>query len=149
MPAQVESSAFSVTTTSTSNYINVENEMDDDDSSATWSALEAPNTPSYSRLLFTAPASPANRRLPKARPVRGPAYPSDVLDRPVYNHSTSVPGPPPGTPEPIRRTQSSPSARRSRNLYLVPKFVRGVGKNKKHDGPGWVWIDVKADNTSL
>ncbi|KAJ7166564.1 hypothetical protein C8R43DRAFT_986350 [Mycena crocata] len=140
------SSSFSVTTTSTSNYITVENEMDDE--SSTWSALEAPNTPSYSRLLFTSPPSSTNHRLRKPRPIPGPASPSDVLERPVYNHSTSLPGPLPQTPERIRRTQSSPSTPRQRNLSLVPKFARGLGKNKKPEGPGWVWIDVKAENPS-
>jgi hypothetical protein len=43
-----QSSRFSGTTTSTSNFVTVENMMEDD-SSTTWSALEAPNTPSYSR----------------------------------------------------------------------------------------------------
>ncbi|KAJ7892362.1 hypothetical protein B0H14DRAFT_3688553 [Mycena olivaceomarginata] len=66
---------FSGTTTSTSNFVTVENMMEDD-SSTTWSALEAPNTPSYSRLLFCdAPSSKS--RLRKPRPMPGPASPSN------------------------------------------------------------------------
>ncbi|KAG6853546.1 hypothetical protein C0991_003337 [Blastosporella zonata] len=46
------SSAFSVTTTSTSNYIDVEMSDSHDENSESWSTLEAPNTPGFSRLLF-------------------------------------------------------------------------------------------------
>ncbi|KAJ7136670.1 hypothetical protein C8R44DRAFT_976185 [Mycena epipterygia] len=128
------SSAFSVTTTSTSNYITVENEMDDE-SSSTWSALEAPNTPSHSRLLFTG-TPPATRRLRKARPVPAPASPSDVLDRSDYSHNLPVPAP--GTPENPRASTLC-----QRHLSL-PKFVRGRKKTKT--AAGWVWIDVKGES---
>ncbi|KAJ7510673.1 hypothetical protein B0H11DRAFT_1955695, partial [Mycena galericulata] len=118
------SSAFSVTTTSTSNYINVEKEMDDETSTA-WSALEAPNTPSYSRLLCTVPPPPSNRRLRKTRPVPGPASPSDVLHRREYNHKLPVPR----MPDPPRaQTPSSPGIPLSRKLSM-PKFALGRKKN--------------------
>ncbi|KAJ6579782.1 hypothetical protein B0H10DRAFT_906726 [Mycena sp. CBHHK59/15] len=64
------SSAFSTTTTSTSNYVSVDNDVDDDTSSV-WSTLEAPNTPTVSRLLF-ADAPPVNHRLRKPRPTPAP-----------------------------------------------------------------------------
>ncbi|KAJ7154592.1 hypothetical protein C8R46DRAFT_1117840 [Mycena filopes] len=118
------SSAFSVTTTSTSNYINVENEMSDAES-ADWSALEAPNTPGYSSLFFTgapAPVAPGysgpfftgasapitpNRRLHKNRPPPKPASPSDVLQRPQYSHNVPILA----RPEP-QRAQTLPARAR-------------------------------------
>ncbi|KAJ6537385.1 hypothetical protein DFH09DRAFT_1178113 [Mycena vulgaris] len=135
------SSAFSVTTTSTSNYIAVENEMDDDASTSTWSALEAPNTPSYSRLLFTAPP-PSNRRLRKVRPTTA-ASPSAVLDRPEYSHNLPVPARI-ETPGSLRPSPSRPGTPLSRSLSM-PKFARGLGRWKKADAAGWVWIDVKEE----
>ncbi|KAJ7036610.1 hypothetical protein C8F04DRAFT_1257839 [Mycena alexandri] len=100
------SSAFSVTTTSTSNYIDVENEMSDDES-ANWSALEAPNTPGYASLFFTgqSPAPTPNRRLHKSRPPPRPAPPSDVLER---DYSYNVPQPALARPEP-QRSQTLPA----------------------------------------
>ncbi|KAJ7681349.1 hypothetical protein B0H17DRAFT_1205880 [Mycena rosella] len=139
------SSSFSVTTTSTSNYINVENEMDDDESSD-WSALEAPNTPGFSRLLFIPPPPPASRRLRKTRPVPGPAAPSAVLDRREYSHNVPIPPMPPRTPEAshIRPPSRSSTPILPRKLSM-PKFARGIGKWKKTDTAGWVWIDVKGE----
>ncbi|KAJ7190809.1 hypothetical protein GGX14DRAFT_579503 [Mycena pura] len=101
-------SRFSMTTTSTSNYVSVENEMDDA-SSSTWSTLEAPNTPSYSRLLFPVAtpdpaASGSMRRLRKTRPVPGPASPADVLRRPGYSHTV-----PTGSPNSRSRSHSRPA----------------------------------------
>ncbi|KAJ7728655.1 hypothetical protein B0H16DRAFT_1734597 [Mycena metata] len=155
------SSAFSVTTTSTSNYVNVENEMPDYES-ADWSALEAPNTPGYTSLFFTnQPRTPTpNRRLHKNRPPPKPASPSDVLTRREYSYN--VPIPPRPTPQraqtlpappPPRRSQtptpSSAGASRTHSLSVrtvrsLPRFARGLGKSpKKSEPPGWVWIDVK------
>ncbi|KAJ7754313.1 hypothetical protein DFH07DRAFT_823015 [Mycena maculata] len=132
------SSRFSMTTTSTSNYITVENEVDDE-SSAAWSTVEAPNTPSYSRLLFTNPPA-SNHRLRKTRPIPGPASPSDVLARRDYNHNVSPPTTIPTPPIP-----DGPPARLVRSLSL-PKFAR---KWKKADAPGWVLVDVKEDGYHL
>ncbi|KAJ7800693.1 hypothetical protein B0H14DRAFT_2615959 [Mycena olivaceomarginata] len=147
-----------------------QNEMDDQ-ASADWSALEAPNTPGYSQLLFAAAASkPSHRRLRKLRPVPGPASPSDVLDRSEYSHNVPVP---PSTPSPTStsaspfafapspsrpcspRSHTAPSSpastrpplRTLSRIQSLPKIARGLtGKWKKTDagdGPGWVWIDVK------
>ncbi|KAF7305592.1 DJ-1 protein-PfpI domain-containing protein [Mycena chlorophos] len=112
-------SRFSMTTTSTSNFVTVEKDKDFDAATATWTTLEAPNTPGYSNLMFgpsnasaaaSTTASEANRRrLQKLRPVPGPAAPMDVLSRPEYNHSPSkrlpFPRPPPQSASP----SSSPS----------------------------------------
>jgi len=139
------SSRFSGTTTSTSNFVNVENIMEEG-ASADWSALEAPNTPGYSHLLFSTPPSPSHRRLRKTRPLPGPASPSDVLDRPEYSHN--VPIPTRGTPETSRcRTPSAPATPRVRplsHMRSLPQIARSItGKWKKTDAAGWVWIDVK------
>ncbi|KAJ7653894.1 hypothetical protein DFH06DRAFT_519397 [Mycena polygramma] len=154
------SSRFSGTTTSTSNFVRVENIMDDG-ASTEWSALEAPNTPSYSRLLFADPPS-LNRRLRKTRPTPGPASPSDVLDRREYNHN--VPMPSPGTPDTPPRTPSrnhnhtrsstptptsSPRQRKISHVPSLPKFARGLGRWKKTEEAGWVWIDVKDQRATL
>ncbi|KAJ6545359.1 hypothetical protein B0H19DRAFT_1266807 [Mycena capillaripes] len=146
------SSRFSGTTTSTSNFVNVENMMEDD-SSTTWSALEAPNTPSYSRLLFSDPPS-SKSRLRKTRPIPGPASPSDVLDRPEYNHNLWLPiAASSGTPDTLRARSPAPRSRsstptppRTRKISRVPslpKFARGLGRWKKTEEAGWVWVDVK------
>ncbi|KAJ6462587.1 hypothetical protein C8R45DRAFT_527556 [Mycena sanguinolenta] len=141
------SSRFSGTTTSTSNFVSVENEMDDE-ASADWSALEAPNTPGYSHLFFTAPPSP-QRRLRKSRP---PASPSDVLDRPDYSHNRPLPTSPATsraqTPTPSRsQTLPLPAHPRLRTLSRVrslPKIARTLtDRLKKPEPDGWVWINVK------
>ncbi|KAF8188935.1 hypothetical protein K438DRAFT_1833542 [Mycena galopus ATCC 62051] len=140
------SSRFSGTTTSTGNFISVENEMDDE-ASADWSALEPPNTPGYSHLLFSAPSSP-HRRLRKTRP---PASPSDVLDRPKYNHNVTIPD----SPDISRSPTPSPSSTRPRLRTLsrvrsLPKIARSITTKwkKPEDAPGWVWIDVKERSAS-
>ncbi|KAJ7246100.1 hypothetical protein B0H12DRAFT_766925 [Mycena haematopus] len=146
------SSRFSGTTTSTSNFVTVENEMNDE-VSADWSALEAPNTPGYSHLLFSAPPS-SHRRLRKARP---PASPSDVLDRPEYSHNLPLPCSPDTprraqTPTPRSQTLPSPGTPRLRTLSRVrslPKIARTLtDRLKKPDPAGWVWIDVKERSPS-
>ncbi|KAJ7349671.1 hypothetical protein DFH08DRAFT_958644 [Mycena albidolilacea] len=161
-------SRFSGTTTSTGTFVAVKNEMDDQ-ASADWSALEAPNTPGYSQLLFAAaaskPASASHRRLRKLRPVPGPASPSDVLDRSEYSHNVPVP---PCTPSPTS-TSASPSAfasspsrpgtprshtapsspastrpplRTLSRIQSLPKIARGLtGKWKKTDtGDAPGWV---------
>ncbi|KAJ7636621.1 hypothetical protein FB45DRAFT_906960 [Roridomyces roridus] len=142
-------SAFSVTTTSTSNYINVENEMDDE-STLAWSKLDPPNTPGYSRGLMFPGTPAAPQRLRKPRPAPGPASPADVLHRPNYNHTNSAPSPLPSSPSPPPRS-ATPSSPRER-VFSLPKIARGLGltrtrsraSNKSEaDGPGWVWVDVK------
>ncbi|KAF9457794.1 hypothetical protein BDZ94DRAFT_1240487 [Collybia nuda] len=86
-------SAFSTTTTSTSNYVSVDMAELDDEGSSSWSDLEAPNTPSYSRLLFTdLDPHRLSKRLRKSRHRDTPAPPSEVLNRPTYNHVSSSPG---------------------------------------------------------
>ncbi|KAJ7761850.1 hypothetical protein B0H14DRAFT_2476003 [Mycena olivaceomarginata] len=76
------SSRFSGTTTSTSNFITVDNGIEDA-ASTEWAALQATTTPSYYRLLFNALQTAINRlrktHRPSAIPVSG--SPSDVLHR--------------------------------------------------------------------
>lgn len=106
-------SAFSTTTTSTSNYVSIDVAELDDEGSSSWSDLEAPNTPSYSRLLFTdRDPHRLSGRLRKNRPWNVPAPPSEVLQRPTYNHVTS--SPPESEPKP-------PS---------LPRFVRNLSLKK-------------------
>jgi hypothetical protein len=104
-------------------------------------------------LLFSEPPS-SKHRLRKTRPIPGPASPSDVLDRPEYNHNIPVPE----IPDKLRRTGSAPvtphrapsafGTPHSRSLSLrsvrsLPKLARGLGRWKKTEVAGWVWIDVK------
>ncbi|KAJ7463177.1 hypothetical protein FB451DRAFT_1265806 [Mycena latifolia] len=128
---------------STSNFVTVENEMDDEATTA-WSAVEAPNTPSYSRLLFTG-LPHSQRRLRKTRPVTRPASPAAVLDRPEYSHNLPVPVP--GTPKSPRARSRPPSTPSTplRHHLSMPKFARGLGKWRKSETTGWVWIDVKGE----
>ncbi|CAK5271648.1 unnamed protein product [Mycena citricolor] len=118
-------SRFSTTTTSTSNYVNVDfpADMMNDASSASWSKLDAPNTPGYQRTssdrsvclihsnaaaeMFprqptasssdrSANTAPSRNRLHKHRataPAAGPAPPVDVLSRSGYNHDVPSPTP--------------------------------------------------------
>ncbi|KAJ7029187.1 hypothetical protein C8F04DRAFT_1288964 [Mycena alexandri] len=160
MEAICRSSAFSVTTTSTSNYINVGNEMTDDES-ADWSALEAPNTPGYASLFFThqPPTPTPNRRLHKSRPPPKSASPSDVR---AGSTATTSQGPDPSvrrrcpprrsqtpmpTPMPTPTPAGTPHTRHLsvRSVHSLPRFARGLGKSPKKAEPpgGWVWIDVK------
>ncbi|RDB27173.1 hypothetical protein Hypma_004585 [Hypsizygus marmoreus] len=106
-------SAFSVTTTSTSNYISVELDDDDDEGSASWSTLEAPGTPGYSRLLFSEQQRRSSRRLRKRRPTASdiPASPSIVLQRPCYNHTMS-------------------SDTRCSKHVVLPKFIRSLSMRR-------------------
>ncbi|KAF7343012.1 DJ-1 protein-PfpI domain-containing protein [Mycena venus] len=149
------SSRFSGTTTSTSNFITVENEMDDG-ATADWSALEAPNTPGYSHLGFSASPSASHRRLRKTRPLPGPASPSDVLDRPEYSHNVPIPD----TPEPPRSRTPTPrcrtplshvsASRTLSHMRSLPKIARNLtGKWKKTEDAGWVYINVKDRSASL
>jgi len=106
------SSAFSVTTTSTSNYIAVEMEEVDDEESDSWSTLEAPNTPSFSRLLFCEQQRRSSGRLRKRKPagLDSPTSPSEVLQRPIYNHATA----------------STPHSTYPSKHKALPKFVRSL-----------------------
>ncbi|KAJ7141525.1 hypothetical protein C8R46DRAFT_1233655 [Mycena filopes] len=147
------SSAFSVTTTSTSDYIHVQNEMSDA-ASNDWSALEAPDTPGYSAPAFTAPPGP-HRRLHNHWPSasRHAASPSAVLARPEYNHAAiATPRPPapraqtmPVPPRPRAQTTAvHPPRPRYLSATSVRSFARGLGKSKKAaEPPGWVWVDVR------
>ncbi|KAJ6617306.1 hypothetical protein B0H10DRAFT_2218646 [Mycena sp. CBHHK59/15] len=88
---KMKSSRFSMTTTSTSNYVTVENEMEEE----------------------------VQPQLVRARHTR---------------HS-------------VRSRALLAQHPHSRNLSL-PKFARGLGKWKKTDTAGWVWIDVKEEQSS-
>ncbi|KAJ7891046.1 hypothetical protein B0H13DRAFT_2340773 [Mycena leptocephala] len=145
------SSRFSGTTTSTSNFIAVDSEIEDA-ASTEWATLQATTTSSYYRLLSNALQTAINRLHKTHRPnailVSGP--PSDVLHRayshivPLHKFATA------NTVRPqeacsLRPMPSHPSRRpffpRSRKLTLtLPKFARTF---KETDGAGWVWIDVK------
>ncbi|KAJ7795485.1 hypothetical protein B0H14DRAFT_3158597 [Mycena olivaceomarginata] len=132
------SSRFSGTTTSTSNFVTVENMMEDD-SSTTWSALEAPNTPSYSRLLFCdAPSSKS--RLRKPRPMPGPASPSNVLDRPEHNDNLPTPPPRSGTTVTFRTRSPASDLVQAEPPKIRPRFGPA---EKTDEAAGWVWVEVK------
>ncbi|KAJ7136235.1 hypothetical protein C8R46DRAFT_1138280 [Mycena filopes] len=146
------SSAFSVTTTSTSDYIHVQNEMSDA-ASSDWSALEAPDTPGYLAPAAPAPTTP-NRRLHihRSPASRHAASPSAVLARPEYNHAAiAAPRPPapraqtmPVPPRPRAQTAVHPPRPRYLSATSVRSFARGLGKSKKPaEPPGWVWVDVR------
>ncbi|KAG6917483.1 hypothetical protein DXG01_002346 [Tephrocybe rancida] len=108
------SSAFSVTTTSTSNYVDVE--FDDDDESASWSTLEVPNTPSFWQLLVDEQQRRSTGRLKKRKPmdVESPASPSDVLQRPQYNHREVQLSDPPRSPK----------------RKAIPGFIRSISMGR-------------------
>ncbi|GLB44001.1 hypothetical protein LshimejAT787_1501850 [Lyophyllum shimeji] len=125
------SSAFSVTTTSTSNYISVELNDVDEEGSATWSTLEAPNTPSYSRLLFSDQQRRSSGRLKKRKPASldCPARPSEVLQRTSYNHTTA----------------SAPHSPCASKHKALPKFVRSLSIKRwrsESDKEPWVCVEV-------
>ncbi|KAF9497675.1 hypothetical protein BDN71DRAFT_558053 [Pleurotus eryngii] len=101
------SSRFSITTTSTSSYISVSrDEGDDDFASKTWSMLERPKTPIFSRPMLPQRRSPnticsdlcsrTSQRLRKCRRTPDdildiPTPPSEVLQRSEYNHEVKIP----------------------------------------------------------
>ncbi|KAF8056520.1 hypothetical protein FPV67DRAFT_640234 [Lyophyllum atratum] len=127
------SSAFSVTTTSTSNYISVEAEEEDDEGSASWSTLEAPNTPSFSRLLFTEQPRHSSGRLKKRKPtsLESPAPPAEVLQRPGYNHTAE--------------SESAPHSPCMSNYKVIPKFVRSLSMKRwrsESDKEPWVCVGI-------
>ncbi|KAF7291323.1 DJ-1 protein-PfpI domain-containing protein [Mycena indigotica] len=104
-------SRFSRTTTSTSNFVTVEKDKDFETSTSTWSALEAPNTPGYSHLMFSTPPADSNSRS-RLHKLRGPASPADVLKRPQYNHTSASPSPATNSkPFPFPSPNSSPVQR--------------------------------------
>lgn len=125
------SSAFSVTTTSTSNYISVELDEEDDEGSASWSTLEAPNTPSFSRLLFSEQQRRSSGRLKKRKPAKrdSPAPPSEVLQRPSYNHNTT----------------SAPHSPCTSKHNVLPKLVRSLSIKRwrsESDKEPWVCVEI-------
>ncbi|KAF4590885.1 hypothetical protein EYR40_009482 [Pleurotus pulmonarius] len=103
------SSRFSTTTTSTSSYISVKRNVGDEDfASKTWSILERPNTPIFSRPTLAHNECPntdcggvcvrASQRLRKYRRKRVddldiPTPPAEVLQRSEYNHEVNFPTP--------------------------------------------------------
>ncbi|KAF9497662.1 hypothetical protein BDN71DRAFT_1444477 [Pleurotus eryngii] len=103
------SSRFSTTTTSTSSYISVKRNVGDEDfASKTWSILERPSTPIFSRPTLAYKECPnvdcggvrvrASQRLRKYRRKRVdeadiPTPPAEVLQRSEYNHEVNFPPP--------------------------------------------------------
>ncbi|KAG9227547.1 hypothetical protein CCMSSC00406_0000807 [Pleurotus cornucopiae] len=104
-----QSSRFSTTTTSTSSYISVKRNVGDEDfASKTWSILERPSTPIFSRPTLAHKECPnadcggvcvrASQRLRKYRRKRVdevdiPTPPAEVLQRSEYNHEVNFPTP--------------------------------------------------------
>ncbi|EKM56277.1 uncharacterized protein PHACADRAFT_253318 [Phanerochaete carnosa HHB-10118-sp] len=121
-------SAFSMTTTSTTGYVDVDTPSvySQDDSSEAWSTLHEP-------APHTCPNRPADtrRRLRKQRPPgplpgdSAPASPDEVLARPAYNHMTGLAeggGTPTGPAESLAR-----GVRRLRSLPRIStKVPRGA-----------------------
>ncbi|KAF5379992.1 hypothetical protein D9615_006276 [Tricholomella constricta] len=121
-------SAFSVTTTSTSNYISVELDEFADDEDSSWSTLEAPNTPGFSRLLFSQQQQQrrSSGRLKKRRPQTGidsPAPPLEVLQRPCYNHTTSTST---DAAAPTATASTARSTSCTSKHVTLPRFVRSL-----------------------
>lgn len=110
------SSAFSTTTTSTSNYVNVE----EDAASDTWSAVEMPV---HLSCPNSRPSS-AGRRLRKRR---HPARAAEVLARAQYNHVTDH--------ATFLGNEKKP---------IFPKFARSfsLGKWKRGADDRWVRVEV-------
>ncbi|KAK7029826.1 DJ-1 protein-PfpI domain-containing protein [Favolaschia claudopus] len=126
-------SRFSGTTTSTSNFVNVEREFDE--ASADWSTLEAPDTPGYHH------------------PTAVPLHPLMFWSAEIITIRPAPRRPRPPRPTLPARGRLLPSAPRLRTLSRVrslPKIARNItGRWKKtSDGAGWVWIDVKERSTS-
>ncbi|KAH9948056.1 hypothetical protein B0H21DRAFT_850536 [Amylocystis lapponica] len=134
-------SAFSVTTTSTNNYVEV------DFPSTMMSCARPRNAPSCSSwsslrdvnhaLYYTVPCA-RPRRLRKARsdtPPPGPADPAEVLARTDYNHVRPRGGSSPSpSPTSVCRRNSIARARRA---------LTKLGRCGKHeDEDGWVCVDV-------
>ncbi|KAJ7279464.1 hypothetical protein C8J57DRAFT_1303385 [Mycena rebaudengoi] len=102
------------------------------DRTSSWSNVEPPDTPTFSRLLFPDKPTPSHRRLRKCRSTDpgSRASPSAVLGRPQYSHNVPLPD------------STSPHTSPFRSL---PKFARGLGKSKKSESDigKWVWVDMK------
>ncbi|KAL0951397.1 hypothetical protein HGRIS_008093 [Hohenbuehelia grisea] len=90
----IMSSKFSTSDTSTSNYVDVDwNVQDDDFRSTTWSILEPPKTPTFCRLAQQGCFYRRTHTLKKRRRSDTddvPAPPSEVLQRREYNHEVPV-----------------------------------------------------------
>lgn len=141
------SSKFSMTTTSTSNYVEVTepgSPSDDDDnadsaSCSSWSTVTPPDAIEY--LTSSARALANRRRTLKKRRTRDPnvpASPIEVLSREKYNYA--VP-PPPEVPKAENSNHiRQPSLR-------VKKAVRsaldGIQKCRRQDDERWVEVEVK------
>jgi len=134
-------SAFSVTTTSTTNYVEVdfppdlESRKAFEDDTSSWETVRGVDR----AFCLNVPPPERTRRLKKARaepkPVPlSPARPAEVLARTHYNHVE-----PSGTP-------SSPtsSMRRKTSVARAKALLDRLGKCVKHeDEEGWVCVEVK------
>ncbi|CCM00453.1 uncharacterized protein FIBRA_02486 [Fibroporia radiculosa] len=134
------SSAFSVTTTSTNNYVEVdfpsvlEAKEDSEfltDGASSWETLVGVDR---TLCLNVRPVADRGRRLRKVRvdskPTTGPpASPAEVLSRAQYNHVR-----PSKTP--------SSSITRKPSIARAKALLDRLGKCVKHDDDGWVCIEV-------
>ncbi|KZT07853.1 uncharacterized protein LAESUDRAFT_86628 [Laetiporus sulphureus 93-53] len=133
-------SAFSVTTTSTNNYIEVDFPSDFEmtgDGQSSWETLyDADN-----HFCMNMPSMEGRRRLRKPRspprpPSTLPADPAEVLARQQYNHLHPSGTPPPSPASTLRKKASIAKAR-----ALLDKLGKIV-KNESGDESGWVCVDV-------
>ncbi|TFK45283.1 hypothetical protein OE88DRAFT_1229839 [Heliocybe sulcata] len=140
------SSKFSMTTTSTSNYVEVTeprdsayddvDEIDDASSHSSWSSLAAPDTLEYMTSQLHVARLCGRRTLKKrrTRDPNAPASPVEVLSREKYAYHVAPP------PE-------DESDREGRKVVMVKKAVRccldGVRRCKRHEDDRWVSVEVK------
>jgi len=124
-----------MTTTSTTNFVNVEG--DDDSLYSSWSTLEAPAHFPPSASLNPSP----QRRLRKRKPSHlCPVPPAEVLARNNYNHPTN-----PGFRRRLRSEPSSTSVTLGAARSISQKFVNHLEKLRNPNGSldeGWVCVDV-------
>lgn len=115
-------------TSTGSNFVTIEN----DDASSVWSAIEAPESPSYSGITSRDQCPPIKRRLTKRRPADLPARPSEVLRREVFSHQVSLPP---------RNAKVKPPSQAPAKKPLS-KLVHQLSKKKPIEGDQWICIEV-------
>ncbi|KAI0945796.1 hypothetical protein AcW1_001936 [Taiwanofungus camphoratus] len=135
-PTGSQSSAFSVTTTSTNNYVEVDFPSDESwakqpsDDSSSWETLHGIDR----AFCFNIPPPERRRRLKKWRSEGSspttPASPAEVLARQHYNHV-----------QPLGPT-SRCAISRKKSIARAKALLDRLGKCVKNEEDGWVCVEV-------
>jgi len=140
------SSAFSVTTTSTNNYVEVDfppSESDPskyEDDASSWETLHGVDR----AYCLNVPPPQRRRRLKKPRvdtkiASKSPASPAEVLAREHYNHAS-----PSSTPLPSPCSSPTSTLSRKMSVARAKALLDRLGKcTRREDEEGWVCVEVK------